>query len=59
MVPYFSVKEELKNNKLQGEEVEPDRPTISTYLAYHKDKWISPAMDQMIQLIKRHAERWV
>ncbi|MCW3792652.1 LysR family transcriptional regulator [Paenibacillus sp. LS1] len=58
MVPYFSVKEELKANKFQGEEVGPDRPTISTYLAYHKDKWISPAMEQMIQLIQKHAVNW-
>lgn len=59
MVPFFSVKEELEHNKLQGEEVGPDCPAKSTYLAYHKDKWLSPAMKEMIKLIKRHAEKWV
>lgn len=58
MVPYFSVKEELESKKLQIDDVGSDRPGISTYLAYHKDKWISPAMKSMIQLIQYHAERW-
>ncbi|WP_054024907.1 LysR family transcriptional regulator [Bacillus sp. FJAT-28004] len=58
MVPYFSVKEELEGNKLIGNEVESDRPTISTFLAYHKDKWLSPAMNSMVTLIKSHAQSW-
>ena len=45
MVPYFSVKEELESNKLNGEEVPPEHPTISTFLAYHKDKWLSPSIN--------------
>ena len=59
MVPYFSVKEELESNKLNGEEVPPDQPTISTFLVYHKDKWLSPSMNRMISLIRNHAENWV
>ncbi|MGW9019117.1 LysR family transcriptional regulator [Priestia megaterium] len=58
MVPYFSVKEELESNKLNGEEVAPEHPTISTFLSYHKDKWLSPSMNALISLIKIHAERW-
>lgn len=58
MVPYFSVKEEIENNKLKGEEVAPEHPSISTFLAYHKDKWLSPSMDSMISLIRSHAENW-
>lgn len=59
MVPYFSVKEELESNKLHGEEVPPEHPTISTFLTFHKDKWLSPSMKSMIALIKSHAEHWV
>ncbi|MCM3746263.1 LysR family transcriptional regulator [Paenibacillus pasadenensis] len=58
MVPYFSVKEELETHKLRAQEVGPERPAISTYLAYHKDKWLSPAMTRMISLIKSHARNW-
>ncbi|MEW9677636.1 LysR family transcriptional regulator [Lentibacillus sp. L22] len=59
MVPYFSVKEEIENNKLKGEKMAPEHPSISTFLAYHKDKWISPAITSMISLIKNHAKNWV
>ena len=58
MVPYFSVKEEIESNKLKGEEVAPEHPSISTFLAHHKDKWLSPSMDSMISLIRSHAENW-
>lgn len=58
LVPYFSVKEELIANKLSGEEVSPDHPAISTFLAYHKDKWLSPAIVKMIELIREHAKGW-
>lgn len=59
LVPYFSVKEELESNKLNGEEVAPEHPAISTFLTYHKDKWLSPSMNSMISLIRSHAENWV
>ncbi|WP_342714984.1 LysR family transcriptional regulator [Bacillus paramycoides] len=58
LVPYFSVKEELLTNKLSGEEVSPEHPSISTFLAYHKDKWLSPAIVKMIELIREHAKGW-
>ncbi|MFD0049578.1 LysR family transcriptional regulator [Actinomycetes bacterium NPDC127524] len=58
LVPYFSVKEELESQKLHGEEVEPEHPAISTFLAYHKDKWLSPSINSMIALIKRHSTKW-
>ncbi|GAA3313726.1 hypothetical protein GCM10020331_004510 [Ectobacillus funiculus] len=56
MVPYFSVTEELESNKLYGEEVAPEHPGISTYLAYHKDKWLSPSINSMITIIRDHAK---
>ncbi|AET57498.1 LysR family transcriptional regulator [Paenibacillus terrae HPL-003] len=59
MVPYFSVQEELESHKLIGEEVESDLTAVSTYLAYHKDKWLSPSMKSMISLIKKHAKEWM
>ncbi|WP_433959223.1 LysR family transcriptional regulator [Cytobacillus horneckiae] len=58
LVPYFSVKEELESNKLIGEEVAPEHPSISTFLAYHKDKWLSPSIHSMIASIRGHANKW-
>src|SRR5690625_3828521 len=59
MVPYFSVKEELESNKLNGEVIAPEHPAIATFLAYHKDKWLSPSINSKISLIRSHADNWV
>ncbi|WP_422659248.1 LysR family transcriptional regulator [Paenibacillus sp. EC2-1] len=58
LVPYFSVKEELEGNKLRGELFPQQHSSISTYLTYHKDKWLSPSMVRMIEIIKNHAKTW-
>ncbi|MDM5224398.1 LysR family transcriptional regulator [Peribacillus sp. NJ11] len=58
LVPYFSVKEELESNKLHGEQISPEHPGISTFLAYHKDKWLSPSIISMISLIRDNAKHW-
>ena len=58
MVSYFSAKEELENNKLRGDEVAPEHSSISTFLTYNKDKWLSPFIDSMIPLIRSHAKNW-
>ncbi|KZD45582.1 putative transcriptional regulator YwqM [Bacillus cereus] len=58
LVPYFSVKEELESNKLKGKFVSQQHSSISTYLTYHKDKWLSPSIIRMIELIQNHAKAW-
>nr|WP_308807734.1 substrate-binding domain-containing protein [Alkalicoccobacillus plakortidis] len=58
LVPLFSVKEEIKNHILSGEIVSKDTSTLSTYLTYHKDKWLSPSIMSMIELIKEHSSEW-
>lgn len=58
LVPYLSVKEELESKKLKGEIIPQHHSSISTYLTYHKDKWLSPSIVHMIELIPNHAENW-
>ncbi|MFJ7364810.1 LysR family transcriptional regulator [Peribacillus frigoritolerans] len=58
LVPYFSVREELESNKLKGEIIPQHHSSISTYLTYHKDKWLSPSLIRMIELIQNHAKTW-
>lgn len=48
----------IRSNKLIGEEIAPEHPAIATFLAYQKDKWLSPSMNSMISLIRSHAENW-
>ncbi|MGE7877725.1 LysR family transcriptional regulator [Peribacillus muralis] len=58
LVPFFSVKEELSNGIFKGDFVTKEHPSISTYLAYHKDKWLSPSINAMYDVIQKHAKNW-
>lgn len=55
---YISVKEELKEGKLVALPWIHKDEFVTTQLAYHKDKWISPAMYKLIETINRYAEEW-
>lgn len=59
MLPYFSVKNELDEKKIKGEIIGTNQPTVATFLTYHKDKWVSPAMNSMISIARRHAQCWI
>ncbi|UKS66085.1 LysR family transcriptional regulator [Rossellomorea marisflavi] len=58
MLPYFTVKNEIDQHAFKGNIIEDPAYQITTFVAYHKDKWISPAIDSMISLIEDHAEHW-
>jgi len=58
LVPFFSVKEELKNGIFKGQKVPNQQNSLSTYLTYHKDKWLSPSIISMINLVQKHAITW-
>ncbi|MGE7918685.1 LysR family transcriptional regulator [Viridibacillus sp. NPDC093762] len=58
MLPYFNVKKELENKLFNGEIIKDDQYAISTFVAYHKDKWVSPAMESMIHLIQSYSKYW-
>ncbi|WP_267884767.1 LysR substrate-binding domain-containing protein [Paenibacillus sp. IHBB 10380] len=58
MLPYFNVKRELDNRLFNGEIIKDDQYTISTFVTYHKDKWVSPAMERMIHLIQSYSKYW-
>ncbi|MED1122764.1 LysR family transcriptional regulator [Bacillus atrophaeus] len=59
MLPYFSVKNELDEKKIEGEIIGTNQSTVATFLTYHKDKWVSPAMNSMISMARRHAQSWI
>ena len=53
-LPTFTVKDELKNNKLVEIPTEVENSTITAVCAHHKNKWISPLMKLFITLCKKH-----
>lgn len=46
----------LKENKLSGLILNETR--ILTQMAYHKKRWLSLAMAEFINIVKKHAELW-
>jgi DNA-binding transcriptional LysR family regulator len=51
-LPRFTVEEELENGKLKELEVGCSDTKITAVYAYHKNKWISPAMSLFMQLVR-------
>ncbi|YCA45609.1 LysR family transcriptional regulator [Bacillus sp. JZ8] len=58
MLPYFTVKKELEYELLNGKIINDEQYGVSTFVAYHKDKWVSPAMESMISLIRTYSRSW-
>ncbi|MDR4938272.1 LysR family transcriptional regulator [Rossellomorea marisflavi] len=58
MLPYFTVRKELESCLFNGKILTKEPYTVSTFAAYHKDKWVSPAMESMISLIHFYSKDW-
>lgn len=53
-LPRFVVEEELANGKLKELRAGCSDVEITAIYAYHKNKWISPAMSLFMQLLKEN-----
>lgn len=51
-LPRFTVEEELENGKLKELEIGCSDTKVTAIYAYHKNKWISPAMSLFMQLVR-------
>lgn len=51
-LPRFTVKKELAEQKLQEIKTDMKEPEIFSMISYHKNKWISPAMELFIRMTK-------
>lgn len=52
-LPRFTVEEELRNHVLQEIPTAIENGCIETVCTYHKNKWITPAMDLFVQLLRK------
>lgn len=52
VLPQFAVEQEIRSNTLSCLEVEDFQVTMYGQFFYHKEKWVTPAMYELIQLIK-------
>lgn len=49
-LPRFTVEEEIKNGTLKLQKTDIDNEQLTVLCAYHKNKWLSPAMELFISL---------
>lgn len=54
VLPHFTLLEELATNKLNILHIEDYQQLMQGQLFYHKNKWLSPALLQFIQLVKEY-----
>ncbi|MFD0771385.1 LysR family transcriptional regulator [Bacillus sp. CGMCC 1.60114] len=57
-LPLITVKEEIERGKLIVLPWIYSEDFVTTELAYHKNKWLTPAMKKLIEMIEKHAEKW-
>ncbi|MCM3738289.1 LysR family transcriptional regulator [Bacillus cytotoxicus] len=57
-LPFITVKEEIERGKLIALPWMHSDDFVTTELAYHKSKWLTPAMKTLIKMIEKHAEKW-
>ncbi|WP_027417757.1 LysR family transcriptional regulator [Aneurinibacillus terranovensis] len=57
-LPLIAVRKELQEEKLVSLAWD-DRPhRVATQLVYHRKKWLSPALQEFLSLVKQHAAEW-
>lgn len=57
-LPLITVKEEIERGKLIALPWMYSEDFVTTELAYHKNKWLTPAMKKLIEMIEKHAGNW-
>ena len=56
-LPFITVERDIESGSIRHIPWETDSPVI-LQLAYHKDKWITPAMAEFTRMIKKAAAGW-
>ncbi|MFF2907180.1 LysR family transcriptional regulator [Paenibacillus sp. NPDC057934] len=57
-LPLVTVEKELEENSLKRIPCEGDFNKIHAHMVYHKNKWLSPALAQFIEITLEHAKGW-
>lgn len=58
LLPLITVQSELNEGKLTSLDWDKKEGNVVTSLAYHKNKWLSPALKMFIQTVKNHSLSW-
>jgi len=58
LLPLMTVRSELEEGKLKAIPWDPRNGSVSTTLIYHKNKYLTPALEKFISLVKDKAQNW-
>jgi DNA-binding transcriptional LysR family regulator len=57
VLPYIVIERELLQHQIFAQEIKT-ASTISTYLAYHEEKWLSPSFRAFLDILRKHSGLW-
>ncbi|MFT9848928.1 LysR family transcriptional regulator [Aneurinibacillus sp. REN35] len=57
-LPWITVEKEIADGTLRALNWNDESCRVATQLAYHKKKWISPALQEFLMLVETHARSW-
>jgi len=57
-LPHFVVQEELDNSQIVEIPIKGFKPKVIAIAAYHRNKWVSPAMQLFLNILERNTERY-
>lgn len=57
-LPLIAVKNEVQEGKLKLLAWDDRAERLATQIAYHKKKWLSPALREFLLIARKHAEAW-
>ncbi|MED0757237.1 LysR family transcriptional regulator [Aneurinibacillus thermoaerophilus] len=57
-LPLITVEKEIMEGKIAALDWDDSACRVATQMAYHKKKWLSPALKEFLSLVGQHAKRW-
>lgn len=57
-LPLITVRNELAEGKLARLNWNDESQRVATQIVYHNKKWMSPALQQFLQMVQNHAAKW-
>lgn len=57
-LPLITVEKEIAEGKLRALQWNDEPCRVATQMAYHKKKWLSPALQEFLKLVEQHAQTW-
>jgi DNA-binding transcriptional LysR family regulator len=58
LLPAITVQSELQDGKLAALAWDDRSHRVATQLIYHKSKWVSPALEAFLFVVRKHAAEW-